>query len=94
MQTAQSKIVADTDQVRITSWEFAPGMATGHHRHEYPYVVVPVTGGSFSIVAKDGSITEMAQEAGGAYVRDSGAEHDVINSGQSFASFVEVELKR
>jgi quercetin dioxygenase-like cupin family protein len=94
MQTARSKVVADTDQVRITSWEFAPGTATGLHRHEFPYVVIPVTGGSFRIVSKDGSITEMAQEAGGAYVRDSGAEHDVINSGESFASFVEVELKR
>jgi beta-alanine degradation protein BauB len=94
MQTAQSKAIADTDRLRITLWEFEPGTATGPHRHEFPYVVVPVTGGVFSVVSKDGSTTEMTQEAGGAYVRDSGAEHDVINSGQSFASFVEIELKR
>jgi quercetin dioxygenase-like cupin family protein len=94
MQTAQSKVIADTDRLRITSWEFEPGTATGPHRHELPYVVIPVTGGVFNVVSKDGSIAEMKQDAGGAYVRDAGAEHDVINSGQSFASFVEVELKR
>ena len=94
MPTARSNILADTDRVRITSWEFEPGTATGPHRHEFPYVVVPITGGVFSVVTKDGSSTEMTQEAGGAYVRDAGVEHDVINAGPSLASFVEIELKR
>lgn len=93
MQQARSTVIADSDQVRVTSWEFDPATSTGLHRHEFSYVVVPVSGGTFSVVAADGSVSEMEQEAGGAYVRGPGAEHDVVNAGRARASFVEVEIK-
>ncbi len=93
MEKAQSTIIADDSQVKVTVWRFGPQTATGLHRHEFDYVVVPVSGGMFSVVAPDGSITEMLQDAGGAYVRPAGAEHDVVNSSGIPASFVEVELK-
>ena len=35
----------DTDRVKVTEWRFAPGAATGWHRHDYDYVVVPMTTG-------------------------------------------------
>lgn len=94
METARSVVIADDSQVRVTLWEFAPRTATGPHRHELDYVVVPVSGGTFTVVAPDGSTTEMVQAAGGAYVRTAGAEHDVVNASDSPASFVEVEIKR
>ena len=73
-------------------WTFAPGQATGHHRHEFDYVVVPVSGGTFTVTAADGT-TELNQQAGQAYARATGAEHDVANTGPRRAVFVEVELK-
>ena len=30
----------DAPEVRVTEWRLPPGSATGHHRHEYDYVVV------------------------------------------------------
>jgi hypothetical protein len=30
----------------------APRSATGHHRHEYDYVVVPMTGGELTVVGR------------------------------------------
>jgi hypothetical protein len=33
----------DGDEGRVTEWRFAPGAATGYHRHEFDYDVVSVT---------------------------------------------------
>lgn len=92
MEQAESAVLVDNERVRVTVWTFAPGQATGPHRHELDYVVVPVSGGTFTVTAADGT-TELHQQAGQAYARQAGAEHDVANSGPQRAVFVEVELK-
>jgi beta-alanine degradation protein BauB len=92
MERAESAVLIDSDRVRVTTWRFAPGQATGLHRHEFDYVVVPVSGGTFTVTAAGGT-TQMSQQAGQAYARQAGVEHDVANSGQEEALFVEVELK-
>jgi len=92
VERAESAILIDTDRVRVTAWKFAPGQATGVHRHEFDHVVVPVSGGTFTVIAADGT-TQMNQQAGQAYARQAGVKHDVANSGQQEALFVEVELK-
>ncbi len=92
MERAESAVLIDTDRVRVTAWKFAPGQATGVHRHEFDYVVVPVSGGTFTVTAADGA-TQLNQQAGQAYARQAGVEHDVANSGPDGAMFVEVELK-
>jgi quercetin dioxygenase-like cupin family protein len=92
VEQAESTVLVDNDRVRVTVWTFAPGQATGQHRHELDYVVVPVSGGTFTVTAADGT-TELNQQAGQAYARQAGVEHDVANSGPQRAVFVEVELK-
>ncbi|MBI1848383.1 MAG: cupin domain-containing protein [Candidatus Rokubacteria bacterium] len=82
----------DNTGVRVTEWRFAPGAATGPHRHEYPYVVVPMTTGRLRSVGRDGeTIAELV--AGRAYYRDAGVEHDVVNANPFEFAFVEIELK-
>jgi quercetin dioxygenase-like cupin family protein len=53
MSSAPSSAVAtvqvDNERVRVTEWRFAPGAATGWHRHELDYVVVPMTTGRLRI---------------------------------------------
>jgi len=44
----------DDALVRVTEWRFAPGAATGWHRHEHPYVVVPMTTGSLALTGPEG----------------------------------------
>lgn len=94
MPIAQSKVIADTDHVRVTRWEFHDGDETGHHRHEFDYVVVPVTGGTFSVVENDGGTRDMVQEAAIPYLGSAGTEHNVINQSGRTAVFIDVELKR
>ena len=50
---ATSDVQIDNDEVRVTEWRLAPGSATGHHRHEMDYVIVPVTNSDMTIVAPD-----------------------------------------
>jgi beta-alanine degradation protein BauB len=95
MSSAQATNIADNDQVRVTVWTFEDsGAATGQHVHEFDYVVVPVTGGTFRVTEPDGAAREITQVPGLPYLGTQGTAHDVASSGDERAIFVEVELKR
>jgi quercetin dioxygenase-like cupin family protein len=83
----------DNPRLRVTEWRFAPGAATGWHRHEHDYVVVPITTGRLLLEEKDGVSRYAELAAGGSYAREAGVEHDVINATDSEFVFVEIELK-
>ena len=89
---AQSVVQVDNASVRVTEWRFAAGSSTGHHRHDYDYVVVPLTTGRLLIRSGEGNAPgELA--AGQAYFRRSGVEHEVVNDNDFEIAFVEIELK-
>ncbi len=95
MSAAAASVSEDNDQIRITRWTFrSDGAATGPHRHEFDYVVVPITGGTFVVRDADGSVREMAQVAGVPYLGVAGTAHDVASIIGQEAVFVEIELKR
>jgi beta-alanine degradation protein BauB len=95
MSTGQATTAVDDERVRVTTWTFREdGEATGWRVHEYDYLVVPVTGGTFAVTAPDGGTREMIQEAGSPYLGTAGTEHDVVNVSGAAAVFVEIELKR
>jgi beta-alanine degradation protein BauB len=94
MPNAQPVTSEDDDRVRITTWTFQDGEDTGDHRHEYDYIVVPITGGTFAVDEVDGTTREMIQHAAVAYRGRAGTEHNVINRSGATAVFVEIELKR
>lgn len=92
ISAAVPTVEIDDGRVRVTKWHFEPGASTGMHTHEFDYLVVPVTGGDFSVVQPDGTITPMVQSPGAAYARNAGVTHDVVNAGAKAASFVEIEF--
>jgi hypothetical protein len=93
--TAQATTTIDDQQVRVTTWTFEKvGDATGPHVHEYDYIVVPVTGGRFTVIDSDGSTRELQQNAASPYRGTAGTSHDVINAADACAVFVEIELKK
>ena len=90
--TALPTVQVDNERVRVTEWRFPPGAATGWHRHEMDYVVVPMTTGKLKLVNPDGeALAELT--AGVSYARSAGVEHDVINANDFEFVFVEVEIK-
>lgn len=93
MTEAISKIFIDNERVRVAEWRFAPGAATGWHRHEFDYVVVPMLDGKLRIVTEGGAETIAELEKGVPYFRNAGVEHDVINANHYEFAFIEVEMK-
>ncbi len=89
---AQSTLLIDNERVRVTEWRFAPGAATGWHRHEMDYVVVPIVSGTLRLETAAG-VVEAALEVGKPYYRAAGVEHDVINANRYEFAFIETELK-
>jgi quercetin dioxygenase-like cupin family protein len=86
-------VTIDNERVRVTEWRFAPGATTGPHRHEYAYVVVPMTTGR---LASTGPAVDAVAElvTGVPYFRPAGVEHDVRNANAFEFVFIEIELKK
>ena len=92
-EQAVPTIQIDNERARVTEWRFAPGTATGYHRHAYDYVIVPGTTGRLKLIGPDGAETFAELTAGEAYFRQAGVEHDVINANHHEFVFVEIEIK-
>ncbi len=92
-EQAVPTIQIDNERVRVTEWRFAPGTATGYHRHAYDYVIVPGTTGRLKLIGPDGAETFAELTAGEAYFRQAGVEHNVINANDHEFVFVELEIK-
>lgn len=89
MEEARQIVLTNTDEVRVTLWEFCPGTRTGPHRHSYVYAVVRVSGGTFRVTTDDQTHHQLIQEAGVAYPGKAGTSANI----GAAASFIEVELK-
>lgn len=93
MAAAVPTVKIDSDRVRVTEWRFAPGAATGWHRHEYDYVVVPMTTGPLASAGPGGAVSTSQLVTGEPYSRPAGVEHDVRNPNPTEFVFLEIELK-
>jgi quercetin dioxygenase-like cupin family protein len=91
--TAIPTIQIDNERTRGTEWRFASGAATGYHRHEYDYVVVPQTSGRLKLTGPDGTENFAELSSGISYFRNAGVEHNVINANAYEFVFVEIEFK-
>ena len=88
-----STIQIENDRTRVSEWRFAPGAATGFHRHEYDYVVVPLVTGRLKLIEADGSETFAELTAGQPYFRNAGVEHNVVNANDFEFAFIDIEFK-
>ena len=93
MSVVKPLIHEENDDVRITEWRLEAGDATGYHRHNFDYAVVPLIAGKIKATGPAGEVV-MELHAGKSYFRKAGVEHDVFNVGNALYTFVEVELKR
>ncbi len=90
--TAENTVEIDREEIRVTEWRLAPGATTGHHRHDFDYLVVPLTEGLLRATSASGQ-TETPLQPGRPYFRKAGVEHDVSNAGPAPLAFLEIELK-
>ena len=92
-EAAVATALAEDGRARVTRFEFAPGAETGWHIHEMDYVIVALSLCQMRLEEPGGVMRDVVIEAGQAYTRQSGVEHNVINNGDTAMAFVEVELK-
>ena len=90
---ATGTLKCEDEHIRVTEWRFAPGAATGWHRHAHDYVVVPLLDGKLGLEEPGGTMREAVLQRGVPYNRQEGVEHDVININDFEFAFVEIELK-
>ncbi len=90
----ESNLKIETDRVRVTEWRLLPGDQTGYHKHEYDYVVVPLTGGELTIEDAAGNSMKFVTAMGEAYARPEGVEHNVRNLSGQEIRFTDIELLR
>jgi len=93
MRKALAELQAEDEVMRITRWTFEPATETGWHRHAWPYAVVPVQGGTLTVVDEDGE-REYPIRTGESYARNCGVEHNIVNNSDAPIIFVEIEIKR
>ena len=91
-EQARSTVLIDNERVRVTEWRFAPGAATGYHRHAYDLCWSCHDNGDVITQSPDGD-HEAELTQGVPYFRHVGVEHDVINANAYEFVFVETELK-
>ena len=91
-RTAKSELQLENDRVLVTKWSFPPKSETGWHRHNFDYVVVPLTDGSLTLETTEGEQVANLTK-GSSYARRVGVEHNVLNKSELEISFIEIELK-
>jgi ketosteroid isomerase-like protein/quercetin dioxygenase-like cupin family protein len=83
----------DDERFRVTEWRFAPGAATGWHRHMHDYVIVPLTDGRLMLDLPGGQQAQAELRQGVPFSRREGVEHNVTNaSPHAPLSFLEIEV--
>ena len=92
-EQAQSNILIENERVRVFEWRLVPGATTGYHRHEYDYVVVPLSTGKLRVVAPDGSEKIAERPLGEPHYGTAGTEHDVFSASDDEYTFLEIEIK-
>ena len=90
--SAVATVQVDDERELVTECRFAARAETGWHRHEYDYVVVPMTTGKLLLETEDGN-KEAKLSTGQSYSNKIGVEHKVVNANDFEFVFVEVELK-
>jgi beta-alanine degradation protein BauB len=90
---ATAQVQVENAWAKVTEWRFAPGAETGHHVHQYDYIVVPMTSGLLRLEDSTGS-REVTLTSGVSYAREKGVSHNVINANAFEFRFLEIEILR
>ncbi|MDH2384468.1 hypothetical protein [Bradyrhizobium sp. CER78] len=91
-----TRLLSETDRVRVWEIRLAPGERIGFHRHVLDYFWTAVTPGRAQSHAEDGTIAEAVYSAGETrhfmYGKDEYKIHDLKNVGDTDLWFTTVEF--
>ncbi len=86
-------ILFENDVVRVWGLSLDPGGRQAWHRHDLPYLIVPLTDGTNEMRFADGRSRDTVETAGQVMWRESGIPHELHNRGASQYRNVLIEFK-
>jgi beta-alanine degradation protein BauB len=88
------RIMYENEMVRVWDFVVEPGKSKGWHRHELPYVIIPMTDGDIELEsALTGDIERPKGKIGEPIWRDAGEVHDLRNVGNGTYRNILIEIK-
>ncbi|GMO93198.1 hypothetical protein [Bradyrhizobium sp. TM239] len=87
------EIVFENEYVRVWGLALDPGGRQPWHRHELPYLVIPLTDGDNEMIFSDGRRKPTKETPGTALWREPGIPHELINRSTWRYRNILVELK-
>jgi beta-alanine degradation protein BauB len=88
------RVMYENELVRVWDFVVEPGKSKGWHRHELPYVIIPMTDGDIELEsALTGDIERPKGKIGEPIWRDAGEVHDLRNVGKDTYRNILIELK-
>src|ERR1700722_3835458 len=88
------RVMYENPLVRVWDFVVEPGKSKGWHRHELPYVIIPMTDGDIELEsALTGEIERPKGKIGEPIWRDAGEVHDLRNVGNATYRNILVEIK-
>ncbi|WP_210319107.1 cupin domain-containing protein [Devosia faecipullorum] len=91
--TIGDTIIFENDIVRVWRLDLDPGEIQAWHRHDLPYLVVPLTDGDNVMRFADGRERPTSEAPGDVLWREPGTPHELENVGTARYSNILVELK-
>ncbi len=89
------RVTYENAQVRVWDFVVEPGKNKGWHRHDLPYVIIPMTDGDIELEsALTGEIERPKGKIGEPIWRDAGEVHDLRNVGNASYRNILVEIKQ
>src|SRR3984885_10787571 len=88
------RVMYENDLVRVWDFIVEPGKSKGWHRHELPYVIIPMTDGDIELEsALTGTIERPKGKIGEPIWRDAGEVPELRKVGNAPHRNIRVELK-
>lgn len=87
------EVVFENDHIRVWRLTLKPGEIQSWHRHDLPYLVVPLTEGNNVMRFADGRERPTQEKPGDALWREPGMPHELENTGTADYSNILVEVK-
>ncbi|OJV27673.1 MAG: cupin [Actinobacteria bacterium 69-20] len=93
MTGSHSEIQAAGDHFRVTKWTIDPGGSIPIHRHDHPYIVVPLVTAAMDVTDATGQRATTQLRTGESYSRPVGTQHEIGNPNTNQTiTFIEIEL--
>jgi quercetin dioxygenase-like cupin family protein len=88
------KVVFENDTIRVWGLSLKPGGIQPWHRHDLPYLVVPLTPGDNVMRFADGRVRATKETPGDALWREPGIPHELENVSSWTYSNLLIEFKQ